>query len=904
MIRAAATALFLLLFTTPHLFAQLDQHLRISTPSVDFDTLCGEVSCRDVLFANIGSVPIEVRSITTPQIPFSIAAAPPFATPLLINPGTTRTLRLCFSPTIPGLVGSANDLVLTVDTGDAANLARDTLEIRGISRSASIVVEPSDLNIGGILVGSQTCRPITIRNDGNAPATLASLGVPGAPFSITPAPSGTLLPGQSIVVDLCFDPTSVGRFSDSLLLANGSCRTPAILRMQGAGMDQAPDIGPILQISPLEIDFDTTRCGTEKCRDITIRNVGNAPSTIDNFDSLIFPFSTTYPQTPLVLPADSSLTLTICYAPDDAPRQDTQLVHFNGDSRYSLTIGTIFDVSLSMDTLFGGSLTIEKIDAARDGGRNFLSSLISDTLRGVVDTAAVYEFATVGDFRQRQDYTTDAALLVAAVPTTAFGFGTCIFYALDQVITDLRQENLPGRRVIVILTDGTNSGFCAQVGLARIIADAQAAGVRIYTIGIGDPGDVNDLELGALASQTGGRYFFASSADSLLAVYQAISEDLSKGADGYFRLIGEGAAPLLSFDPPTLSFDSVRVDSTRCADLTVRNDGNAPYAGGPLDGIDPPFATATPILPPLLPGESTTVEICFGPDRLRTRLDTVRLSYFRCADEELIALLDGVGYDSVVVEMRDRYTGRPGSIVQIPLYLLDPLPEKYEVDSIRFEIRFNKTMLALGPDFVDLRGEEAGKIVAENGAAENMIAEIEYADYSTDTATVGVLLHGGRAVSDLPTTELARLNFLVLLGNALETTVEVSSSTFADGNPKVGRKNPATFVIDSICYLPERLLDGSARYNGTITKVVVHDGRLEVEYGLEIAEGTDPVAISIDLYDQLGRERMTMIEGSAEESGTFRVTAPDRSLHPGVYFVVLHVGDRLHSVLITVGRGE
>ena len=901
MIRVLSTATFLLLLLTPALQAQLDRHLRISTPRLDFDTLCGEVSCRDLLLENLGSSDLEVRSITLPQIPFSIAAGAPFVTPLQIPAGASRTLRLCFSPTIPGLLNSANDLVLTVDTGDAANLARDTLELRGRSRSASLVIEPSDLDIGGILVGAQTCRPVTIRNDGNALIDLQSLRTPGAPFTIVPAITGTLAPGGSLVVDLCFDPTSVGRFTDSLLLENGPCRNPARLLLRGAGMDEAPDIGPILQISPLDIDFDTTRCGTRKCRDITIRNVGNAPSTLDNFDSLIFPFSTTYPPTPLVLPPDSSLRLRVCYAPDDAPRQDTQLVHFNGDSRYSLTIGAVFDVSLSMDTTFGGSTTTLKIDAARDGGRAFLSSLISDTLRGVVDTAAVYEFGTDRDFNQRQDYTTDAAALVAAVPTVAFGFGTCIFFALDRVMTDLRQENFPGRRVIVLLTDGRNSFGCPQPVLAQIIADAQAAGVRIYTIGIGDVGDVNDAELGALASQTGGRYFFASSADSLLAVYQAISEDLSKGADGYIRLTGEGAAPLLSFDPPLLQFDSVRVDSTRCADLTVRNDGNAPYEGGPLAGIDAPFATATPILPPLLPGESTTVEICFGPDRLRLRLDTVRLSYYRCAEEELTATLEGVGYDSVVVEMRDRYVGRPNSIVTIPLHLLDPLPEKYEVDSIRFTVRFNKTMLALGPDFVELGDPVASKPSAGGSAAREMLAEVEFADYSSDTATVGVLLYGGRARSDLPTNELAGLNFLVLLGNSLETTVEVSSATFADGNPKVGRKNPAIFAIDSICYLPERLLDGSARYNGRITRAVVRDGVIGVDYLIEMAEGSDPLATSVEIYDRLGRRSLQLLDREVDRGDTYRVVAPVDALQPGVYFVVLRFGDDLHSTLITIG---
>ena len=841
-------------------------------------------------FENISAEDLIIRRFTLPQAPFSLSPTTPLNLPLTIPAGGSRTFRFCFLSDFADLTNGRNNLAIEIDTGDVRNPARDTVVLTGAARSGSLTVEPDLLDIGGILVGSQACRSVTLRNDGNDDLPLSLLGTPGAPFTLVPPPAGTLRPGESIVVDVCFDPTSVGRFTDRMILANGPCRSPVTLTITGAGMDLAPDIGPILQISPTDLDFDTTRCGTTKCRDLTIRNVGNAVSVLDNFDSLIFPFTTIYPTTPLSLQPDSAVTLRICYAPPDAPRLDTQLVRFTGDSRYSLTIATIFDVSLSMDTLFGGSTTTLKIDAARDGGRAFLGDLISDTLRGVVDTAAVYEFARVPDFRQIQDYTTDIGLLTGAVPTVAFGRGTCFFYAVEQVVADLRLENYPGRRVIVLLTDGQNDGFCNQSTLAQIIAAAQGAGVRIYTIGIGDPGDVNDQELSDLATMTGGRYFFASDLATLRSVYQQISEDLSKGATGVFRLTGEGTAPLLEIDPPFIPFDSVRVDSSRCLDIVVRNAGNALYPGGPLDGVDAPFATATPILPPLAPGEAVSVQLCFGPSRLRLHDDTLRLSYYRCGPEELVAYLDGVGYDSVVIEMRDEFTGKPGSIVEIPIHLLDPLPAAYRVDSIRASVRFNKTMLSVSPDFINTVGM----------ATDGMQAEVEWVDYSGDTAHVGLLFAGRTAESNLPTIELARLNFLVLLGNAMQTDVEVYGGTFADGNPKVGRRNPAVFRIDSICYLPDRLLDASARYEGLIRSVVTSAGRLAVTCDLTIPEGL-VLPMQVDLYDGAGRLVQHLGSRVVDVGGEIDVVADVSRLPDGVYFVALRLGD-VQSALLTVLR--
>ena len=884
--------LFLILNAGP-LSAQLDTRLRISTRILPFDSPCGVEQCADLTLENVSAENLTIRRFQPPQSPFSLSPTTPMNLPLTIAPGERRTFRFCFLSGFAELTNGQNNLALEIDTGDAQNRARDTIVLTGVARSGSLVIEPDLLDIGGILVGSQACRSITLRNDGNDDLTLSLLATPGAPFTLVPPPSGILPPGGLLSLDVCFDPISVGRFSDVLTLANGPCRNPVTLSVTGAGMDLAPDIGPILQISPPNLDFDTTRCGTTKCRDITIRNVGNSVSLLDNFDSLIFPFSTTWPVTPLSLPPDSAITLRVCYDPPDAPRADTQLVLFNGDSRYSLTIATVFDVSLSMDTLFGGSTTILKIDAARDGGRAFLGDLISDTLRGVVDTAAVYEFARVPEFRQIQNYTTDIGLLTAAVPTVAFGLGTCIFYAVEQVVVDLRQQNLPGRRVIVLLTDGQNSGFCNQASLAQIIAAAQGAGVRIYTIGIGDPGDVNDQELSDLATQTGGRYFFASDLATLLSVYQQISEDLSKGATGVLRLTGEGTAPLLEIDPPFVTFDSVRVDSSRCLDIYVRNVGNALYPGGPLEGADAPFATATPLLPPLAPGDGVTVELCFGPSRLRQQEDTIRLAYYRCGPEELMAMLDGVGYDSVVIEMRDVYTGRPGSIVEIPIHLLDPLPADYAVDTIRASVRFNKTMLAVSPDFITTDGT----------AAEGMVAEVESVVYRGDTALVGLLFTGGPAESNRPAIELARLNFLVLLGNAMETDVEVYAGTFADGNPKVGRRNPAVFRIDSICYLPERLLDASARYGGRVKSVAGSAGAITVTCDVTLPPGL-VLPLQVDLYDRTGRLVRHLGNRSVDGSGEVEIVGHVDHLPDGIYFVALRLGEVRNALLTHIGTGE
>lgn len=91
-------------------------------------------------------------------------------------------------------------------------------------------------------------------------------------------------------------------------------------------------------------------------------------------------------------------------------------------------------------------------------------------------------------------------------------------------------------RVLVLLTDGVNNaGSIAPLDAARA---AKAAGVRIYTIGIGatelrvpdffgtrlvnPSADLDEGMLRTMAAQTGGRYFRATDTSELAAAYQAI----------------------------------------------------------------------------------------------------------------------------------------------------------------------------------------------------------------------------------------------------------------------------------------------------------------------------------------------------------------------------------------------
>ncbi|MCF7979693.1 MAG: VWA domain-containing protein [Chromatiaceae bacterium] len=115
------------------------------------------------------------------------------------------------------------------------------------------------------------------------------------------------------------------------------------------------------------------------------------------------------------------------------------------------------------------------------------------------------------------------------------GRETAIGDAIGLAVKRLRDQPTE-ERVLVLLTDGANTaGSIAPLKAAEL---ASAAGVRVYTIGVGsDPragfgafglsmgrNPIDEATLSAIAEQTGGRYFRARDVSELQGIYAALDE--------------------------------------------------------------------------------------------------------------------------------------------------------------------------------------------------------------------------------------------------------------------------------------------------------------------------------------------------------------------------------------------
>ena len=151
------------------------------------------------------------------------------------------------------------------------------------------------------------------------------------------------------------------------------------------------------------------------------------------------------------------------------------------------------------------------------------------------------------DLQTVQQFLQEAVVGVAG-PATALG--DAIGLALKRLQADPGRgadSGARGKTVLVLLTDGnSNAGEAQPLEAAR---HAAAAGLRIYTIGVGAAPDAglfgfgsagnNDLDedtLKAIAATTGGAYFRATDASALQQVYTRIDKlEPAAGRDQWVR---------------------------------------------------------------------------------------------------------------------------------------------------------------------------------------------------------------------------------------------------------------------------------------------------------------------------------------------------------------------------------
>jgi len=195
------------------------------------------------------------------------------------------------------------------------------------------------------------------------------------------------------------------------------------------------------------------------------------------------------------------------------------------------------DIMLALDT--SGSMKAEdfkplnRLHVAKEEIKKFVSKRISDRIGLVIFSASSFTQCPL---------TLDYGVLLNFLDQVKFGMikdGTAIGMAMANSINRLR-ESPSKSKVIILLTDGVNNA--GEIDPLTAAGIAKTMGVKIYTIGVGKPGnamypvddpifgkryvympnEIDEEVLNEIANKTGGKYFRARSQEELSDIYDEI----------------------------------------------------------------------------------------------------------------------------------------------------------------------------------------------------------------------------------------------------------------------------------------------------------------------------------------------------------------------------------------------
>ncbi len=301
--------------------------IALAGPSVDFGLVnVGSQATAPFQLTATQSVSVTALSSSSPEFTAS-GVIPPL--PSTLAPGETLSGMVTFQPTATGIRAAA--LVATTSAGTFSLSLSGVGQVSGPRLDAvpdTVVFDPT-------VLGRSSIQAITVTNIGDAAATVTSVAVAGAPFSVTgaPPPGASIAPGQSVTVTVTFAPTASGTFHGSVTFASGSGSIGVPL----SGTTVEPGR---LDVAPLELDFGQVRIGASATQSFTASNGGGQrltitrskpPSTGVGFTGAPFPEGTS-------LAAGESRTINVTFSPTGSGDQVDQWILNADGTQGTLTV--------------------------------------------------------------------------------------------------------------------------------------------------------------------------------------------------------------------------------------------------------------------------------------------------------------------------------------------------------------------------------------------------------------------------------------------------------------------------------------------------------------------------------------------------------------------------------------
>ena len=211
---------------------------------------------------------VTVTALATSDPHFSVInTTPPL--PAALTTGQTLTVPIRFAPTNVGLV--AGSLNVT------HSLGAQQFGLQGVGQAgvALLTASPVAVSFGGTTTGGHLASVVIFSNQGSLPLTVNSVSLPQTPFSVSGMPpvGYVLNSGQSVSVNVYYDPTAPGYLTDNITINS----TGGVKSVPLSGTAQAPGV---LSVTPLSLTYGNVAVGSSASMSFVVKNIGNSTVTI------------------------------------------------------------------------------------------------------------------------------------------------------------------------------------------------------------------------------------------------------------------------------------------------------------------------------------------------------------------------------------------------------------------------------------------------------------------------------------------------------------------------------------------------------------------------------------------------------------------------------------------------
>ncbi|MEZ5356395.1 MAG: VWA domain-containing protein [Bryobacteraceae bacterium] len=220
-----------------------------------------------------------------------------------------------------------------------------------------------------------------------------------------------------------------------------------------------------------------------------------------------------------------------------------------------------------------GSLSSADLTAEKTAAKQLVDQLPSS------DAVAVYSFGS--SVTVQQTFTTDKTAAKAAIDAISGGGNTLLYQAIIDASNALSTR--PGRRAVVVMTDGQNSGTNPSDQAA--IDAAKAAQTPVFTVGFGS--GINQTVLQKIATDTGGVFLSGANSAALTQLLGRIGQVLTSQCVITYVPSNAGASP-----PVTLTAHDSAGGTTRTGSTTRTVSACTAPGGGSSTGTCPGNITA------------------------------------------------------------------------------------------------------------------------------------------------------------------------------------------------------------------------------------------------------------------------------------------------------------------------